>query len=76
MSNSYRNGFEFIVELSEKSAALKRKNGQRCNCPYSTTLFCGSWCPHFVIESCSIAEKKCQLVLSCGKYVSRYVEIV
>ena len=81
MSTSFKNGFEFVVKakkIADKWSYMQlyRRNGAGCFCPYNNGEVCGTICPHFVIEQCSIADRKCQLVLTCGKYVARYVEIV
>ena len=79
MADSYKNGYEFVMTIDgDKNARLKRRNGQKCGCPFNDLpeAYCGSWCPHFVIENCSIVDKKCQLILTCGKYTARYLEIV
>lgn len=78
MCKSFKNGFDFVVKMIDITGVLtlKRKNDQVCYCPYDTNSYCGSQCPHFVIENCSIIDKKCTLVLTCGKHLSRIVEIV
>jgi hypothetical protein len=82
MTDSYKNGFDFvakIVKILDKpiQLTLRRRNGSQCYCPFSNGDFCNSNCPHFVIEHCSICDKKCQIILSCGRYShSRYVEMV
>lgn len=77
MCTSFKNGFDFVVHFKEETGVLflKRKNGTACSCPYSKDS-CASACPHFVIENCSIVDKKCSLVLTCGKHLSRVVEII
>jgi len=77
MCTSFKNGFEFVVEYSEEfGLTLKRKYGKKCYCPFNSEETCGSWCPHFVVENCSIVDKKCNLILTCGKHLSRIVEIL
>ena len=82
MSESYKTGFDFVikvVKVAEKpiQMLLKRRNGSQCYCPFSSGDSCNSNCPHFVIENCAIVDRKCQLILSCGRYShSRYVEIL
>lgn len=80
MQASFKEGFDFALKFSEDLGllSLKRKNGQQCYCPYNQTGddYCGSQCPHFVVENCSIVDKKCCLVLTCGKHLSRVVEIL
>lgn len=80
MADSYKNGFEFVVVLNadSKYLMLKRRNGTMCFCPFDcdANTGCGSHCPHFVIENCDIVNKKCQLILTCGKYTARYLEII
>lgn len=78
MSDSYKNGFEFVIRFNQgKQPELCRRNRRQCMCPFTSgDVCCGAWCPHFVIENCNIVDKKCQLILTCGKYTSRYLEIV
>jgi hypothetical protein len=78
MSDSYKNGFEFVVKIdTAKRMILHRRNDAKCYCPFTSNQPpCGSWCPHFVVENCSIVDKKCSLILTCGKYILRLVEIV
>lgn len=80
MTDSYRNGFEFVAKVGNmggtKYIHLCRRNGTVCYCPYTIDNYCSSICPHFVLENCSIVDKKCQLILTCGKYTARYLEIV
>jgi hypothetical protein len=79
MCKSFKNGFEFIVRTMEHGGIrLERRNGQSCYCPFRNPddSYCGSWCPHFVVENCSIVDKKCNLVLTCVKHLSRIVEIL
>lgn len=81
MSDSYKNGFEFVIKsykIKETPVRLmlERRNGCKCYCPYGDDTPCGSHCPLFVIENCSIVDKKCSVLLTCGKHSSRYVEII
>lgn len=77
MCKSFKNGFDFVVKVDNDSnvISLKRKVGRSCFCPWSRTE-CDSLCPHFVIENCSIVDKKCCLILTCGRHLSRVVEII
>lgn len=75
MCKSFKNGFEFVLNIPDDIARLERKNGTKCICPFGQKS-CSSLCPHFVIENCSIVDKKCCLVLTCGKHLSRVVEIL
>lgn len=79
MTTSFKDGFDFVVKYYPETnlLLLRRKNGISCLCPYrEDDNWCGSSCPHFVIENCSIVDKKCCLVLTCGKHLSRVVEIL
>ncbi len=78
MCKSFKDGYDFIVQLHDATGmlTLRRKNGQACYCPYSEEDYCGSQCPHFVVENCSIIDKKCTLDLTCGKHMLRVVEIL
>jgi hypothetical protein len=76
-TKSLSNGFEFVVKIGANNLmTLRRMNGTSCYCPWQEDSFCNSGCPHFVIENCSVEGKRCQLILTCGKYHSRYVEII
>ena len=82
MSDSFKNGFDFVLKLRPITNGptylnLKRKNGTTCTCPFNDTdNTCSSCCPHFIIENCNIIDKRCQLILTCGKNISRLVEII
>jgi hypothetical protein len=82
MGDSYKSGFDFIVKAKEivngpTFLSLKRKNGTNCICPFNgRDDLCGSHCPHFIVENCNIVDKRCQLILTCGKNISRLVEII
>ena len=81
MNDSYRTGFEFVTRINkvgEKSIRmnLERRNECKCYCPYSKDTPYGSHCPHFIVENCSVIDKKCSLILTCGKHISRLVEII
>ena len=76
MCKSFKNGFEFVVTSSEQfGLTLGRKYGKKCYCPFNHDA-CSSSCPHFVVENCDIVNKKCSLILTCGKHLSRIVEII
>jgi hypothetical protein len=75
MEPSYKDGFEFVVKIGANNLmTLKRRNGTSCVCPWQEDDFCSSQCPHFVVEN--YINNKCQILLTCGKHASRYVEII
>ncbi len=65
---------DFSIKKYAEGYRLVRADDKDCWCPVGENNYCASWCPHFVIEKCATSGK-CQLVLTCGKYLSRYVEI-
>lgn len=77
MCKSFKNGFEFVLYFKAETEVLflRRRNGTLCYCPYSKDA-CASDCPHFVVENCSIIDKKCCIILTCGRHLSRVVEII
>jgi hypothetical protein len=77
MDDSYKTGFEYVVKFKGNWLSLYRRNKTSCICPFNDAEHtCSSMCPHFVVENCSIVDKRCQLILTCGKNISRLVEIV
>jgi hypothetical protein len=82
MSDSFKNGFDFVIKIRPITngptyLTLKRRNGTNTVCPFNNSdNDCASHCPHFIIENCSIVDKRCQLILTCGKNISRLVEII
>lgn len=74
---AYKEMFDFVVRLKNNSLRLERKNTNKCYCPYSYQEdLCSSHCPHFVVDNCNIADKRCNLILTCGKHIQRTVEII
>jgi hypothetical protein len=77
MKDSYKTGFEFIVKIKGSYMVLYRRSNTSCFCPFNDTeITCSSMCPHFVVENCSIIDRKCSLILTCGRHISRLVEII
>ena len=82
MSDSYKNGFEFVARIKQMAGKnmwmnLERRNGGKCVCPFNDSdNNCSSMCPHFVVDSCAILDRQCTLILTCGRHLSRVVEIV
>ncbi len=75
--NSFKNGFEFVLRPMDDETVLRleRKNGRHCKCAFGERV-CSTRCSHFVVENCSIVDKKCSLILTCGKHMMRIVEIL
>lgn len=82
MCKSFKSGFDFVVKIIDdgtdaKMLRLRRSNGSNCWCPWDESeAYCGSQCPHFVVDNCDIVNKKCTIVLTCGRHLQRVVEIV
>ena len=74
---AYKEMFDFVVKLRSNNLWLERKSSTKCYCPFSYQQDeCGSYCPHFVVDNCNIADKRCNLILTCGKHIQRTVEII
>ena len=77
MDESYKVSFDFVVRIKGSWMNLYRRNKTACFCPYSESdQACGTMCPHFIVENCSVVDQKCSIILTCGKHISRLVEII